>query len=286
MSQYVPVLKLPSSNGNMVPRPMSVPESLEFLNNSTNNFASDSKGAPKPFSEMDSTVAGTAQFTSLYIGAQLQISQTLEKGFWAKPGTLATQQANNLKTSIHNLLQHCLKLQFFFVGLSPVEQCAVKQIRLRALALNLVYIVKGSNASALAPCHHFLTVVEDMQKELSQFGLEPDSFTALVFRELSLLEEPKPGAVSRILIPILSEAKLGKIPRPNVNIRMSSAVILEPSGQTDTSLKFTAGLIMSVPFEAELRHLLDPSRIRLKIKYPDQKTQIILPASTFKASAI
>lgn len=58
---------------------------------------------------------------------------------------------------------------------------------------------------------------------------------------------------------------------------MSSAVILEPSGQTDTSLKFTAGLIMSVPFEAELYHLLDPSRIRLKIKYPDQKTQIILP---------
>lgn len=58
---------------------------------------------------------------------------------------------------------------------------------------------------------------------------------------------------------------------------MSSAVILEPSNQTDTSLKFTAGLIMSVPFEAELRYLIDPSRIRLKIKYPDQKTQVILP---------
>lgn len=92
---------------------------------------------------MDSTVAGTAQFTSLYIGAQLHISQILEKGFWANPGTIATQQANNLKTSIQNLLQHCLKLQFFFVGLSPIEQCAVKQFRLRALALNLVYIVKG-----------------------------------------------------------------------------------------------------------------------------------------------
>lgn len=58
---------------------------------------------------------------------------------------------------------------------------------------------------------------------------------------------------------------------------MSSASILEPNGQTDTSLKFTAGLIMSVPLEAELNHLLDPSRIRIKVKYPDQKTQIILP---------
>lgn len=58
---------------------------------------------------------------------------------------------------------------------------------------------------------------------------------------------------------------------------MSSAVILEPTGQTDTTLKFTAGLIMSIPFEAELKNLSNPERLRLKVKYPDQKTQIILP---------
>lgn len=76
----------------------------------------------------------------------------------------------------------------------------------------------------MAPCHHFLTVVEDMQKELNQYGLEPDSFTTAVFRELSLLEEPKPGTVSRILIPILSEAKLGRIPRPNINVSLLPSV--------------------------------------------------------------
>lgn len=58
---------------------------------------------------------------------------------------------------------------------------------------------------------------------------------------------------------------------------MSTAVILEPTGQTDTTLKFTAGLVMSIPFEAELRNLSSPERLRLKVKYPDQKTQIILP---------
>ncbi|CAH0557840.1 unnamed protein product [Brassicogethes aeneus] len=289
MSQFVPILNL-DSNYNSISRPTSVPESLSFLNNIIRNLdmAENTIRVPTKMlqtakehlnrlSEMDSKVAGTAQFTSLYIAAQLQLYQILEKGFWMNPVTLATQQVNNLKTNIQNLLQLCLKLQFFFVGLSPVEECAVKQFRLRALALNLVYIVKGSNASALAPCHHFLTVVEDMQKQLNQGGLEPDAFTTLVFRELSSLEEPKPGTVARLLIPILSEAKLGKIPTPNVNIRMSTASILEPNGSTDTSLKFTAGLIMSVPFEAELKYLLDPSRIRLKVKYPDQRTQIVLP---------
>lgn len=58
---------------------------------------------------------------------------------------------------------------------------------------------------------------------------------------------------------------------------MSSAVILDPNGQTDSTLKFTSGLIMSIPFEAELRNLSSPERLRLKVKYPDQKTQIILP---------
>lgn len=58
---------------------------------------------------------------------------------------------------------------------------------------------------------------------------------------------------------------------------MSLAEVMEPNGQADTSLKFTAGLVMSVHFDAELRHLADPSRLRLKVKYPDQKTQVILP---------
>ncbi|XP_066258718.1 integrator complex subunit 4 [Euwallacea similis] len=291
MPQFVPVLNLTDPNSNVVSRPLSVPESLTFLNNvisnldtaesmaRTHNMAlfQTAKEQLNRLSEMDPTVSGTAQFTSLYIGAQLQILQILDKGYWVNPATLATQQQNTLKTNIHILLEHCLKLQFFFVGLSPREQCAVKQFRLRALALNLVYIVKGSNSSALAPCHHFLTAVEDMQKDLQQGGIQPDGFTSMVFRDLAQLEEPKPGTVARILIPILLESKVGSIPRPNVNIRMSSATIIDPSGQGDTSLKFTAGLIMSVPFEAELNHLLDPERIRLKIKYPDQRTQIVLP---------
>lgn len=38
MSQYVPALNLPDSNYNSVMRPMSVPESLQFLSNIINNL--------------------------------------------------------------------------------------------------------------------------------------------------------------------------------------------------------------------------------------------------------
>ncbi|XP_044751822.1 integrator complex subunit 4 [Coccinella septempunctata] len=290
MTSFVPVLNFTDTVGNTVAEPISVEASLEFLNNVINNLditeatysvhcslLQTAKDHLNRLSKIDPAVAGTAQFTALFIGAQLIYSQIMENGYWANPTSSATHQSHNLITSIQNLLEHCLKLQFFFVGLSPADRCAVKQMHMKALALNLVYIVKGSNSSALAPCHHFLTVVENLQCELDNYGLEPESFTVAVFKELSNLEEPKPGMVSRILIPIISESRIGRIPRPNVKIRMSSAEILEPTGQTDTSLKFTAGLIMSVPFEAELHHLLDPSRIRIKVKYPDQRTQVILP---------
>lgn len=286
----VPELCLPNENGVAIARPTTVPESLQFLNNIIDHLNRDmntsrvqttlfqsAKEHLKRLSEMDDNVAGTAQFTSLYIGAQLLMSQLLEKSFWSN-SNLAMQESNTLKSHIDQLLLNCMKLQHLFVGLSTNEYLAVKQLRLRALGLNLVYIVKGSNASALAPCHHFLSAVEEMQKEMENAEtFEPDAFIQALFKELATVEEPKPGTVARILIPILKDAKLGKTPMSNTNIRMTTVQIIDPSGQSDNTLKFTAGLIMSVPFEAELLNLSDASRVRLKVKYPDQKTQVILP---------
>lgn len=80
----------------------------------------------------------------------------------------------------------------------------------------------GSNTSALIPCHQFLTAVEDFQKELMVSELTPDPFCMAIFRELSSLEEPKPGTVARILLPLLLEAKLGKIPEPNIKVIVMS----------------------------------------------------------------
>jgi integrator complex subunit 4 len=50
------------------------------------------------------------------------------------------------------------------VGLKEEDLAAVKQFKLKALALQFVYIVKASNSSALALCEHFLEQVEDTQR--------------------------------------------------------------------------------------------------------------------------
>lgn len=47
-----------------------------------------------------------------------------------------------------------------------MDLAAVKQFKLKALALQFVYIVRASNSSALALCEHFLEQVEDTQRSV------------------------------------------------------------------------------------------------------------------------
>ncbi|XP_022910802.2 integrator complex subunit 4 isoform X2 [Onthophagus taurus] len=238
MPNLVPVLTFITNENNIEVKPTNVMESVNFLKTVVNglgvtthkmhtNLLLKAKEHLLRLSEMDQQVSGTAQFTALYIGAQILMLQIFKKGAWMNPTSLATQQSNNLKANIQSLLEHCLKLQHLFVGFSAKELCVIKQFRLRALAINLVHIVKGSNASALAPCHHFLSTVEDMQTEIENANLEPDEFTSAVFKELWILEEPRPGTVARILIPILTDTKLGPIPQPNINIPLSKGQLLK-----------------------------------------------------------
>ncbi|KAJ9583048.1 hypothetical protein L9F63_022613 [Diploptera punctata] len=226
---------------------------------------------------IDSAVAGAAQFCALYIGSQLLMGKLLSNRLWANPSTLATQQGNIIRNSITLLLQHCLKLQHLFVGLREEDLAAVKQFKLKALALQLVYIVRASNSSALALCEHFLEQVEDTQRHLSDQGLQPEPFTASVFKEMSQLDDTKPGPVARCLLPLLQVSSPAPPPRPNIAVRMSTAVIMEPTGEVDAALKFTAGLVVGVPLDAELCNVRNAATLRVKVKYPDQQTQLIVP---------
>jgi len=60
------------------------------------------------------------------------------------------------------------------MGLKEVDLVAVKQFKLKALALQLVCIVRASNSSALALCEHFLEQVEDTQRFVPFVRFEND----------------------------------------------------------------------------------------------------------------
>ena len=79
------------------------------------------------------------------------------------------------------------------------------------MALQLIAIIHGSNASALALCDAFISEVEYLQKLLTENNLSADSLTVKMMKEISLLEEPKPGTVARVLKPIFLSTSVSHI---------------------------------------------------------------------------
>ncbi len=50
-----------------------------------------------------------------------------------------------------------------------------------------------------------------------------------------------------------------------LKLRMTSATINEPTGKSDTPLKFTAGLILGIQFDAIIENVSDIKNIRIKV---------------------
>lgn len=238
-------------------------------------------------SEIEPQLSAAAECASFYIQCQLLLAKILSNKSWLNFSAVSPLQSSTLKTLLEQLLQQTFNLNHRFLGLQKQELAALKQLRLRALALQLVVVIKGSNTSALGLCEAFLDQVEMLQAFLEENELQPDSFTAAMFRDMDALEEPKPGSVARVLQPLI-QAHLCPTLRLCCHtseqgdtglerIRQTRATIYEPAGETDLPQKFTAGLVLGVTLDAEIENVQEVKNVRVKVKYPDKQVQLILP---------
>ncbi|XP_055614496.1 integrator complex subunit 4-like, partial [Uranotaenia lowii] len=122
--------------------------------------------------EIDPAFSGTANFTAVFLGTQLLMEQLHE-------ATTGQPTQTPLKDSLTQLIRKCLKLQNLFSHLTLDDQLLVKQICLRASALNLVLVVKDRSQSALGPCQLLLHIAADASSFLQENStLVADSFTS------------------------------------------------------------------------------------------------------------
>lgn len=249
--------------------------SLEMRQNLFNTAVSDLQR----LSEIDPSSTAAANCASLYIRCQSLFAKLLHNKSWFNPSSLALQLGHTVKNAVKQILRMSFQLGHTFSGLSHAEMGLIHQIRLRALALQLVYIVCGSNSAALALCEYFLDQVDNLQRFLMTNQLQTDAFTAAVFTEMDQLDDPKPGAVARLLQPIL---QLHDSPSLQLSskIQQAKATIHDPTGESDNPVKFTAGLVIGVHLDAELEHVSNLKVVRIQVKYPDQQVHLILPRMT------
>ncbi|KOB69123.1 Integrator complex subunit 4 [Operophtera brumata] len=141
--------------------------------------------------------------------------------------------------------------QFTALGVSEQENACVWQLALRVCAARLCATSTANNNNT-------------------------PSTPGGVCGGLSMNADNKPAALARALMPLLQAAPLPAIPRPNLRIRMCTASIVEPAMDNDTVVRFCAGLMASVPFEAEVLRVRTPGALRVRVAYPDRQAHAVL----------
>ncbi|GAB0097982.1 Integrator complex subunit 4 [Sergentomyia squamirostris] len=286
MPNFVPHLKLKNVADQIQLK--GSPGSQQFLETLLNNIDA-AYGAPRArqalleaaqsnldrLAEIDPALSGTANFTAMFLGAQLLIHQ-LQTCVAPKQNKTPSRESLNL------LMRKCLKLQNLFSNLTKGDWLLVKQISLRASALHLVIVVKDRSQSALAPCQLLLHIAADISGFLQDNSdIVADKFTTSILQALAAISDPKPGRVFWEILPIVQSATPVVTPRVNVDIEMCTARIIDPcqSASVENQVKVTAGLIAAIPLVADIENLQDFQRqdLRIRIKYPDQNVHTIVP---------
>ncbi|XP_037801063.1 integrator complex subunit 4-like [Penaeus monodon] len=291
MPQLVPVLKLGEDwqpTGEAV-----ATNTLRFLRESMEKVANLERSSTQmrltiyqivhsdlvKLADIDPELSPAAHFAALYTQCMWLFNKILSTRNWLTPSSLSVQQSGALKSNVDQLLRNTFRLRHAFTNLSPQAEASIRNLRVRTLALQLVYVVHGSTGSALGLCDNFLEHTEALHRYLTDEKLSGDSFLETVFEELSQLEEPRPGAVARILQPLLIShpvPALSPITNPR-EIRMCSAEILEPQPDSEVIYKLSAGLVVGVPLDAEVSHIPNPSTLRIRVAYPDHSTHLVVP---------
>merc|ERR1712013_772103 len=133
------------------------------------------------------------------------------------------------------------KLHSMFSKIGAENNFLIKMFKLKVAAINLVYVVCGSNKSALGQTEAFIKDVEEVTKDMTEAEITAEPFLVGVLTSLNI-PEAKPGYIARKLKPLL-------VSHPLVGISI----------------------------DAELYNVVDTSALRICIFTGDQQSYLSIP---------
>lgn len=98
-----------------------------------------------------------------------------------------------------------------FHSLHPLHIVCIQQTRVKAIAIQLIAIIHGSNVSALGLCDALMSEMTVLQQMLNENNLKSDEIISQMAEKISSLDQPRPGSVARALQPIFVSSPISKI---------------------------------------------------------------------------
>lgn len=241
----------------------------------------------KSFGMVEPEFRASTEFYRIVIESVLTISSLLTSPGWM-------DSINSLQL-IRRVLNQTFTLLKRYHKLSPIQICCVQQLRIQALAIELVAFINSSNSSALELCDDFIEEIRGMEAFLNDQpfldSIALCSITTSIMDELAALDQPKPGTVARKLEPLfckmptildqINETLTTLIDSQDVDdlqcMKTSNAIFSNSLDKSDTTYKFTAGLVMALTIDVMIENITDTDDVRLKVIYPDKQAHIIVP---------
>lgn len=227
------------------------------------------------------------EFLRIVIDSILTISNLIRQPNW--------MDSNNSLKQIHKVLDSIFALSRRYHKLTSIQRCCIQQLRIEALAIELVVFINSSNASALHLCDDFMEEVRSLESFLDEepfldtIGLS--DLSATILEELSTLEQLKPGTVARRLEPLFNKTAIALNQTCQIltllissqdiqelqDMRCSIAKINYIPDNGDVPHKFAAGLVLALTIDATIENITSCDTVRIKVLYPDKQAQIIMP---------
>uniref|UniRef100_A0A803W041 Integrator complex subunit 4 n=1 Tax=Ficedula albicollis TaxID=59894 RepID=A0A803W041_FICAL len=230
--------------------------------------------------ELQSELAGMADFTATYLQCQLLLIKALQEKLWNVAAPLYLKQNALASAAAKQILEETYKMEFMYSGVESRQVVIIHHMRLQAKALQLIVTARTTRGvePLFGMCEKFLQEVDSFQRcFISELPHMQGSFVDKLLDLMPRLVTSKPSEVVKILQTTLRQSTFLHLPLPE-QLHRATANIIEPTGESDNPLRFTSGLVVALDVDATLEHVQDPQgSVKVQVLYPDGQAQLIHP---------
>ncbi|KAJ6664837.1 hypothetical protein lerEdw1_005809 [Lerista edwardsae] len=232
------------------------------------------------FGELQSDLAGVADFSAAYLRCQLLLIKALQEKLWNVAAPLYLKQNALASAAAKQIMEETYTMEFMYNGVEHRQVVIIHHMRLQARALQLIVTARTTRGvePLFGMCEKFLQEVDSFQRcFISELPHMQDSFVDKLLDLMPRLVTSKPSEVVKILQTTLRQSSFLRLPLPE-KVHRATATIIEPAGESDNPLRFTSGLVVALDVDATLEHVQDPQgTVKVQVLYPDGQAQVIHP---------